>query len=70
MESALQKAAEKLGYATLREKQEVAILQFARGKDVFISLPTGSGKSLCFYVLPLMFDILRGHLMIPDALPS
>ena len=61
MEEALQKAVEKLGYSSVRVKQKEAILQFASGKDVFVSLPTGSGKSLCFYTLPLLFDILRGH---------
>ncbi len=25
-----------------------------------MSLPTGSGKSLCYFVLPYTFDILRG----------
>ncbi len=38
-----------------------AILSFVQGKDIFVSLPRGSGKSYCFYALPLFFDKLRNY---------
>ena len=34
------------------------MLQFVNAQDTFIPLLTGSGKSLCFASLPLMFDKL------------
>ena len=36
------------------------IKNFVGGNDIFVSLPTGSGKSLCLFVLPYIFDILHG----------
>ena len=36
-------------------------MAFVNGNDVFISLPTGSGKTVCFAVLPFAFDILLGE---------
>ena len=50
---------EKLGYKELRPKQILAVRHFLCGNDVFLSLPTGSGKSLCYCLLPLAFDLLR-----------
>ena len=50
-------ASQQLGYATIRPDQITAIKSFMmEGRDVFISLPTGTGKSLCFSVLPYAFD--------------
>ena len=42
-EKAMEIAAKEMGYTTLRDKQKEAILGFIRGRDVFVSLPTGSG---------------------------
>ena len=48
-----------MGYDSPTESQKSAIDKFVRGYDVFISLPTGSGKSLCYASLPGVFDRLR-----------
>ena len=44
----------------LLEKQLEALNTFVSGKDTFVALPTGYGKSIIFAVLPLLFDILFG----------
>lgn len=48
-----------LDFRTLRHGQEKAVREFVRGNDVFVSLPTGSGKSLCYWILPLIYNYLR-----------
>lgn len=48
-----------LGYSELRSQQKDAIKAFVAGRDVFVSLPTGFGKSLIYGCLPLLFDKLR-----------
>ena len=60
-EAALKAAAARLGVAELKDKQREAIKSFVSGKDVFVALPTGYGKSLCYQILPVLFDALRGH---------
>jgi len=44
----------------LKDKQLEAIKHFCSGKDVFVSLPTGYGKSLIYGVIPLVFDKMKG----------
>ena len=48
-----------LGYSELRSQQKDAIKAFVAAHDVFISLPTGFGKSIIYGCLPLLFDKLR-----------
>ena len=50
-----------LAFATkmcLRPLQE-QVISFVQGSDVFVGLPTGSGKSLCYNILPDVFNSLR-----------
>ena len=60
LSDAIAKAATSLGYSKLKPEQEQAITYFACGNDVFVALPTEYGKSLCFALLPQVFDLLRG----------
>ena len=48
------------GYESLKEEQ-LAIQEFVSGKDVFVSLPTGFGKSLIYVLLTPVIDRIRGH---------
>lgn len=49
----------RLGYHDVKAGQLEAIRGFVKDRDVFVSLPTGSGKSVCYGCLPLVFDYLR-----------
>ena len=52
LKTVLAKVASQMGYTELRLKQEEVILDFVRGTDVFVSLPTGSSKSVSYSLLP------------------
>ena len=58
-DSAIYKSIIKLGYSELKPLQRDSIKAFLAGNDVFVTLPTGYGKSLCFFCLPLIFDSLH-----------
>ena len=45
-----------IGHEKLKPSQMQAVGAFVKGQDVFVSLPTGSGKSPCY---PLVFDRLK-----------
>ena len=52
----LTKVASQIGYLELQPKREEVILDSVHMSDVFVSLPTRSGKSLCYNLLPAVFD--------------
>jgi len=60
-------AFQKLGYDRPSEDQALAIRNFVLGSDVFVMLPTGSGKSLCYASLPYVYDALRQAAGLVDA---
>ena len=50
-----------MGLNPLKPKQIESLQTFVSGKDTFVALPTGYGKSVIFAVLPLLFDRLLGR---------
>lgn len=56
---AILEAFQKLGYDRPTQEQAQAVRSLMLGSDVFVMLPTGSGKSLCYASLPYIFDSLR-----------
>ena len=59
LKTILQNIPTMLGYEQLKKEQEESIIEFVKDRDVFVSLPTGLGKSLCYILLPSVFDQLR-----------
>ena len=59
IEQVIFKSVQQLGYDRPRPDQLEAVLHFVSGQDTFISLPTGSGKSLSFACVCLVYDRLR-----------
>ena len=47
-------------FSSLKPRQAEAALAVLQGKDIFVRLPTGYGKTAIMAVLPKAFDILRG----------
>jgi len=56
---ALSSVALQVGYRQLEHKQNKAVKEFASGRDLFVSLPTGSGASLYAMLCYLLLSMLR-----------
>jgi len=65
---ALDYAASKAGYSSLRWYQREILLAFAEGNDCLMCVPTGAGKSVAFECAPFVSHFLdtRGQ---PDVKP-
>ena len=61
IDEAIDYGARLLGYETLKVDQRHIITSFLEGNDIFACLPTGYGKSLCYFCLPVIFDQLQQH---------
>lgn len=59
--AAIVESAVELGIHQLKDKQIEAMESILSGKDTFISLPTGYGKSIIYAALPLAFDKMKGR---------
>ena len=59
LQTCLKEVAEALGMCELKSGQKEVISAFADGRDVFVSLPTGYGKLVCYGCLPGLFSRLR-----------
>ena len=60
IEEALSEAVRKLSFHEFKPKQKEAVLSFVSGRDTFVALPTGYGKSAIYAVLPFVFDYILG----------
>ena len=56
VDATIHHAVREAGLEKLKAEQVRVISEFVSGKDVFVSLPTGYGKSLCYALLPLVFQ--------------
>lgn len=62
VEAVITACVKRLGYQEIKEEQKEAIVKFLfEGKDVFVCLPTGFGKSLCYYSIPVIYDMLQAE---------
>ncbi|XP_028419193.1 uncharacterized protein LOC114544901, partial [Dendronephthya gigantea] len=58
---AIDKAKTSVGYSELKEYQQNTVQAYLSNRDVFVSAPTGAGKSLAFELAPYAFEHLLGN---------
>ena len=52
-------------HLSLKDKQLEALRLLYQGHDVFLWVPTGYGKSICYQLLPFLFDLKLGRTSSP-----
>ena len=50
---------------SLKDQQVEAVKLLSEGKDVFVWFPTGYGNSICYQLLPFVFDVKLGRTNTP-----
>ena len=58
IEAAISASLKRLDFKEVGKHQELALHCFIDGNDFFVSPPTGSGKSLCYWMLQAAFNAL------------
>jgi superfamily II DNA/RNA helicase len=73
-EEAVRIVCEKYNLKDLNTYQREALTEFVLNRrDVFVNLPTGSGKSMIYLALPLLFDSMHpdnnhtGHVVVASC---
>ena len=62
LSSSFSKVCEQFKFSELNKyKKDAIISALQKKKDVFVSLPTGFGKSVIFQALPMVFDGFTGE---------
>ncbi len=71
MEKAVDAAQSFLEFRTLKPFQRSALTGMLQGRDIFVSQPTGSGKSVIYQLAPVVFDLYNRLLSCEhERLPS
>ena len=71
MSEAIRTAVRDMGYYELRQHQMTVVKHFLKGKDVFVSLPMGSGKrssaqrSSASHLYSSIANVLQQHISLP-----
>ncbi|XP_077985116.1 ATP-dependent DNA helicase RecQ-like [Glandiceps talaboti] len=60
LQEAIEYARVECNVQRIKEKQLEVLSHSANGHDTLVVLPTGYGKSLCYQLLPIVYDYMRG----------
>ena len=65
IEAVIMESGKKLGYEKWKDKKIEAVKSFTEGKDIFVSPPTGHGKSITYSLLTHVLDEMRLRTLYP-----